>query len=130
MSIKPALTAEEWAHLEMAGEGAKRRSGDRTDTLFAYVLREPSEYIEGSVGDLMIAWNGDCSLPASPSARHALAALCLHGQTYGFTREDVALLRGLGLYAEPRALDIVFGEAAATRIASLADRIEALLPPA
>lgn len=59
-------------------------------------------------------------------ASHALAALALHGQRFGFTREDVWALRtvcisGMHESAEERAIRAVF--------TSLAARIEALLPP-
>lgn len=57
------------------------------------------------------------------SGRHALAALALHGQPFGFTREDVAALWFViqereGLVGAPQHT-----------LRSLAERIEALLPP-
>ena len=57
--------------------------------------------------------------------RHAIAATALHGQPFGFTREDVALLR------EHFTWDVTcdVSEGAARSGTSLADRIEALLPP-
>lgn len=51
--------------------------------------------------------------------RHQIAALALHGQTFGFTREDVALALMPDCCAD--------GPSEAQR--SLAARIEALLPP-
>lgn len=51
--------------------------------------------------------------------RHALAALALHGQTFGFTREDVEALRSLSADLHPNNEPFY----------SLADRIAALLPP-
>jgi len=57
-----------------------------------------------------------------PAERHALAARALYGQPFGFTREDVWVLRGAALKERPYM----------TRYAELndlADRIEALLPP-
>jgi len=61
--------------------------------------------------------------------RHALAALCLHGQLFGFTWEDVRRLRGvfwaMSQWGKNHAIEWAgdeWGE-------SVADRIEALLPP-
>lgn len=72
--------------------------------------------------------------------RHAAAALCLHDQPFGFTREDVALVRGAASLL-PEILKITRHlptEAMAMlpqavrdtdTLTSLADRIEALLSP-
>lgn len=57
-----------------------------------------------------------------PEACHWLAALNLYGQPFGFTRENVHLLRGMA--DAPRAY-----EKDTDWMRSLADRIEALLPP-
>lgn len=55
--------------------------------------------------------------------RHSTAALCLHGQPFGFTWEDVGWLRILELAAvEPDSV-------AERRLLGIIDRIEALLPP-
>lgn len=61
---------------------------------------------------------------------HALAALCLHAQSFGFTHEDVAMLRANATGFEYVAGQVganLDGEAAKMR--DLADRIEALIPP-
>lgn len=70
-----------------------------------------------------------------PMNRHALAARALHGQPFGFTWEDVEVLRiaarheynearrGMGDTYDPL---LAHG---ARRIESIADRIAALLPP-
>ena len=57
------------------------------------------------------------------SEKHRIAAQCLHGQPFGFTRQDVALL---GLIQ-----DLVDGmpDLDMPELKSLTDRIEALLPP-
>lgn len=56
--------------------------------------------------------------------RHRMAALCLYGQPFGFTREDVAQLHdwayGCEEYGDRRSVPI---------LRSLAARIAALLPP-
>ena len=58
--------------------------------------------------------------------RHALGALCLYGQPYGFTHEDVGILSKILKDATDEGLvrvDSLF------RAASILDRISALLPP-
>jgi len=53
---------------------------------------------------------------------HRVAALCLHGQEYGFTREDVKMLRqGPVWLLTPFRIR--------PQLEALADRISALLPP-
>ena len=55
-----------------------------------------------------------------------LAALSLHGQPYGFTWQDVDMLRqAAGMNGGDGSLP----NPSAERFTSLADRIEALLPP-
>ena len=94
--MRQAMAAEEWREF--------LRPSDRW----------PSERVEGRT--LIVA--SDCG--GEPCAEdveldaHEVAAMCLHGQPFGFTREDVRRLR-TALYAE--------------HYADLADRIEALLPP-
>ena len=96
--IKPALTAEEWVK----------------------ALFQSSQ--EGALA-ITVGMREDLAAPGTPECRaayhHALAALCLKDKPFGFTREDVEILRA-GVDSVP-ALDHVQG--------SLADRIEALLPP-
>jgi hypothetical protein len=54
---------------------------------------------------------------AADLTQHALAAACLHGQPFGFTWDDVDLLREASTLAQWRAFT------------PIADRIAALLPP-
>ena len=54
--------------------------------------------------------------------RHAVAALALHDQPYGFTGDDVDAIRTAAQY------DPGMGQLS-MRLESLADKIEALLPP-
>lgn len=63
--------------------------------------------------------DSDRVIASMPEDRHALAALCLYEQPFGFTQEDVKGLR----WAATGSL--LFGGA----LAELAERIEALLPP-
>jgi hypothetical protein len=77
--------------------------------------------------------------------RHAVAALCLYQQPFGFTQEDVDALRGVADLGDRKATDLaslpyaysdlarrhIVEQAAVVsdRLRSLAARIAALLPP-
>ena len=122
--IGPALTPEEWA---------KRRKDVGPEHVSLAPLEpgldpwgepwpdDPDPILE--IGD-----GGDTGSAQKPEIFHAIAALCLRGQPFGFTRDDVALIRELraplmSLKESDR------GSSLARGLASLADRIEALLPP-
>lgn len=90
--IKPALSATEWA--------SWRRGVMNSDLL---------EFSAEDIG-------------GNEYRRHAVAALALYGQSYGFTQDDVQLLRGIAAGHE-----LIMGRW--PRAADLADRIQALLPP-
>ena len=115
--IRPALSAEEWA---------KR----------TVVRGEFMDECKVSGWEKIVAvHNGGDSVYPTP-ARHALAALCLYQQPFGFSQEDVDLLGRLADYdhGEAACLDGYdnFPEEADRREAhtrSLAARIAALLPP-
>ena len=93
MAIEPALCAGEWAR-KITPDGA---AGIRDD------------------GTIWLAPEAD-----ETDEPHALAALCLYEQEFGFTREDVDVLRGISRCEFAPGHD---------GLDSLADRIEALLPP-
>jgi hypothetical protein len=101
-SITPALTPEEWA---TKGVG-------RTDEWYAFIASDGTlvvdstgHYHERSIDD---------------EDRHALAALALAGQPFGFTWEDVDAARYIAGDSPDKPSRI---------LRSLADRIAALLPP-
>ena len=107
--IKPALTAEEWLTGYESGDlEIQLRNGGRVGvTVKAYPLG-------GTTGD--------------PRDLSALAALCLHGQHFGFTQEDVVNHREAATACV--ALGQTIGPGSIHNWhASMADRIEALLPP-
>ena len=97
MTIKPALTAEEWASV----------GGWRLD---------PDSWVS-------VDYVGWCEV----ENRHAMAAVCLHGQPFGFTREDVEVLKAAAQSVYSSMLSEDASEESA-KLLSLADRIEALLP--
>lgn len=98
--MKSVLTAEEWEKREIREYGSRVFwvEGDN-----AYFDNSDEEYGCGSVPLVKIA------------------ALALAGQPFGFTREDVAMLRRLPLADYTDEWRYAFE--------SLIDRIESLLPP-
>ena len=107
--ITPALTPEEWESKELAWPTvALSTTGDK--------------------GELSV-WDGELDddshfVKVKDSDRHSLAALALHGQPFGFTHEDVALLREEA-EGEWNGAHMEQGR----KLLVLAARIEALLPP-
>ena len=104
--IKPALTPEEWAAMLALEERA------------------------ASKGERLVEWAVDETYELD---RHGLAALALHGQPFGFSREDVEAIRALARHA--RVHMERYTEGAPVRPAHIeqalaaTDRIAALLPP-
>lgn len=96
--MKPALTAKEWTEKRYETQALLGEATVQVD-------EEDDVYISPTaMGAFFRATD-----------RHALAALLLYGQPFGFSREDVKHLRDRGSNCE--------------WCISLADRIEALLPP-
>lgn len=100
--INPAMTADEWRAMEYAPSGADLIASIDDVGAVDLLQREQSVYLTGK-------------------ERHVVAALCLHGQPFGFTREDVTFLRMVENAAAP-----MYGNF----LRDLAARIAALLPPA
>ncbi len=113
--MKPALTAEEWAELEVEWESEDRAGG------WAHVESMPEDQTDVYVG----AFGEDgVAIAGSYVRRHALAALCLHGQPFGFTRADM-----LELHVAIGSLESRSGAGQEDELRDLADRLSALLPP-
>ena len=114
--MKPALTPEEWGRVPEKPFPSKARILDRGRVVTA-------AYVKGKPTQVELVASGDYA---------ALAALCLHGQPFGFTREMVTLLR---IKARHETIHGVYTSAQAdpylpgVLIDMVADRIEALLPP-
>ena len=100
--MKPALTAEEWAVIHRDG-CLDCYTHDKKITVSEFV--EPEDV-----------------------SRHGLAALCLDGQPFGFTREDFADIRNAAKRYQNTVANVYWDDDA-MRLLRLADRIEALLPP-
>lgn len=81
------------------------------------VTRELQGWLCHDGKEVVLPCEADATGPRNSPDRHALAALCLHGQPFGFTQEDVD------------AVLVAADEADMDELQSVADRIEALLPP-
>lgn len=116
--IKPALTEKEWKLESFERTFVETEPYPQTETFSAHL--DPG---------LTVRCEGE-SVNVPEGARHALAALALFDQPFGFTREDVRVLREA---ADRDDAELQAGNNARTDIdtvalRSLADRIEALLP--
>lgn len=118
--IEPAMAPEQWAEMRYEEHG----HGRQEPTFVAWVG-------DDFTGTGYFATHTDApESQARPTqaGRHALAALALHGQPFGFTREDEALVREMEGSEWDRLPPEMYREYA-QRIRSLATRIAALLPP-
>lgn len=104
--MKPALTAEEWA-----GDGAAR-----------YEMRGIAIVDDGGATTVDM---GTSALSFVGKERHALAALALYRQPFGFTREDVKWLDAV-IRTNQTSYQYVASRDPAV---SLRGRVEDLLPP-
>jgi hypothetical protein len=119
VETKPALTAEEWW---------KKYGSTYGEDVMSEMWRDRRVEFIGTVGRVWAGieerdgkmWGREFGSAGTldPFKLRAVAALCLHDQPFGFTREDVARLRFEAQY-----------EVSHEWYTSLADRIEALLPP-
>lgn len=108
--VSPALSPEEWATI-LQGKQVRRPNH------FELFMDEVWGVVVGNTG---------VAVPGIHDAeRHALAALALYGQPFGFTREDVDLVMEMMFNLSPIIRDPAFDADAR----SLASRITALLPP-
>lgn len=118
--IKPALTAEQWtgdhtgpseSHGVLLGWMTRRHAGKSTAIVeFGHEMR------------VLVVNGGSAELDRAEC--HALAALCLYQQSFGFKPFHVALLRVVADTIEPIGED-----ERAEELRWLAARIAALLPP-
>lgn len=130
-AITPALSAEEWGKPYTQYEACEyyEAHGER---LFNWDDGVQVAQTDGN--SLAVNWDGavyDEEMQPVTTSRHALAALALHGQPFGFAREDVEFLARVidGDY-DGMGLDYWVGKAASVKLDSIRVRIAALLPPA
>lgn len=122
--IKPALTAEEWAHV--------KDGDDDTLGLHPFIVGVDGHGHAGfnAEGILHVASGDEAYIEGR---RHGIAAFALYGQPFGFTRNDWATLTAVAELLETMAASELFRQgdlgADAYSCRSIADRIAALLPP-
>lgn len=121
--IPPALTPEQWAARAIVGDSdgwgpAQEARTTPSQPENAECMRH---WVDGRLRvtcEECVTWHFGASFDAK--GRHAVAALALHEQPFGFTWDDVAMLR---ILASPPDAPPYFP------MLDLADRIAALLPP-
>lgn len=113
--VQPALTPEMW---EVAAQMTRFEAE-------WWKFSDPSASYVGFGDARGASWTLRPGTPPDEGpVRHAAAALALHGQRFGFTREDVwALDVALSQWEAPSEVG------ANGLVKSIRDRIEALLPP-
>lgn len=123
--VKPALTKEQW-------NGGVPVNVDMVD-LAVWLPEDGAVHIQDYIETYVLRF--------SPDERHALAALALHRQGYGFSWEDVDWLESIAAPLRSMVFMVEAGQGTidqktAKRVAaelawleSLRDRIAALLPP-
>lgn len=122
----PALSPEEWGQMLFSWEAPdKDEDGRPAGQVYATgILGGPAVGVV--VESLTADDQTDQLVDVPPVAYHALAALALHDQPFGFTQEDVDVLAMAG--DEGFAGYISDGDHYA-HLRSIAARIAALLPP-
>jgi hypothetical protein len=111
----PALTPEEW----------ERTRVDRIDRDDLTIQR-----YDGPGTRLFVTRRRDRfdQVVVADDDMHALAALALYGQPFGFTQEDVAFLRTRCFFAS-HGIGCMEEGVGPCRYCDIANRIESLLPP-
>ena len=110
--IQPPMTEEEWRT-----PGIEWMVNGRRCSAECYTDRQ------GGMVNVLFVESGRSAVTGRQ--RHALAALCLHGQTFGFTVYDIARLRD----AAKRLGESGHWPDEISGLLSIADRIAKLLPP-
>lgn len=125
-AIKPALTPEQWAQAPKVYLREPRHvvRGPGRGGLPSHGMSDEGFGVELANDGSMWVWDDSNGASVDADRRHGLAALALHGQVFGFTRDDVEDLRWIATEF------VVPGTGASVRLQGMADRIEALLPPA
>ena len=99
--VRPALTPRQW------------EDPGRLYPLSAYVALDGNLYLYDSEDE------------QRPEERHTLAAIALYGQPFGFSHEDAESLREAASFLRRVGNSVGW----ANKLDSIADRIQALLPP-
>ena len=125
--IEPALTAEEWASILKAERpnGRGIRDGGLYTEIAGYEVRLwPPGHVEVVDTD---GWYYSHRFNLIHGQAQQFAAICLHNQPFGFTREDVEHIK---ISAASHAGSCLSGSTDVARyLYDIAARISALLPP-
>jgi len=135
--IKPALTVEEWegnpSNLFKERTFKNRSAGRKGLIEFSRITLLECSNEEGIHNGLHVYGNRGLLCNINAPNLHALAAFCLHKQPFGFTKLDVDRHREQAEHRRRlKVEDSLYANAHeeyATWHESMADRIEALLPP-
>ena len=112
--VESALTAEQWA----------QQSYD-SGMISAGIDRSRRQGYEISMPGVLAPRDGWPLVTLAPEQCHGVAAVLLYRQAFGFTHDDVQLIRKL-------AKDLAstdFSTSRSRKLSGLAERIAALLPP-
>lgn len=125
MAVKPALTKEEWA-----AKAVTSRYGDGLDSIGLdrygrWIVWEAAPLGRGVGDERIFTRRGERG-----RVSHALAALALRGQPFGFTREMVdALVSGLEVAGNEGWGSYSWSEEQGKLAEAAIENIRALLPP-
>jgi hypothetical protein len=111
--VTPALTPEEWGATGYSRDGIGAASVERGH------VTVHDWRVDGPFGEEIVG--------LAPPECHAVAALCLHNQPFGFTQDDVELINEAAGFHDSLTYHSFPEEAVKYR--ALASRIAALLPP-
>ena len=128
--IEPALTAEQWARIPQGPLSSNARILDKGRVVTAGYR---DQLASDSLSAVLDAKSAPVQVELVACGNYAgLAAYCLHDQSFGFTREDVEMHRQAAtIQGELNQFhDLALLERRSLWHTSMADRIEALLPPA
>lgn len=126
--VTPALTPEEWTWPNTTlGDNPKAGIFGRAEVREVDAERDNVDPSDLTVLAIIPPRTlDDRGIVCDAEQRHGLAALALHGQSFGFTREDVA---ALGAALNAREIFPYVTDDEANTLRSLAARITSLLPP-
>ena len=123
--MKHALTPDEWVGYPKVYFRRPRRIGKSgpSDQGYGVEITGPND---SPGGPGMWVWDDSWAVLIQEPDRHKLAAIALHNQPFGFTKEDVQFLRWCQKDARKKDGPLI---AEGFDFERIADRIEALLPP-
>jgi hypothetical protein len=113
--LMPALTAQQWHERNQIGA--------------IWLDNGTLDVIAPDKGWGYMELRGNPEHELKDKDRHAMAALCLCGQPFGFVQQDVETLKRACINNRDDVPPICGDEGRLCRVCSIAARIEALLPP-